>query len=235
MRDRRVVRMVVMGAAGCFALAAAWNVLIQTGVSAPPQPGDNAAYFAWWRPVEWQTASVHLLTALGFAALAVTAVRLPTGPAGSTAEAARVGMGPMALAIGGALGAGASLLQFGGQQAVVDASTTSIDPGVLGTIGYTVDRVTAAIQLGAYATLACAVLSIGLAGPMAAARRSRVVPSIVLGGGLLLLALLQEGGPTDLTDPLEALLAIVVLPVWAWSLFRPTAAESGARATVSAA
>ena len=234
MSDRQGVRVVVMSAAACIALAAAWNTLIQVGVSAPPQPSDNAAYFAWWRPVEWQTASVHLLAAFGFLALAAAAVRIPTERWSSAIAVEGISAGSMALAIGGILGAGANLVQLGGQQAVLEASTTTIDPGLLGTIGYTVDRVTAAIQLGAYAVLACAVLSIGPSGAMAVARRPRGILSLVLGGGLLLLALLQEAGPMDLVDPLGAFLAIIVLPAWAWSLFTPTTAEAFVGGTASA-
>lgn len=228
MRDRQLVRIIVMGAAGCIALAAAWNLLIQAGVSAPPQPGGNAELFAWWRPVEWQTASVHLLVAIGFLGFASAAVAIPAGPEPWAIPAEQRRIGPMALAIAGTLAAGASLIQLGGQQAVVDASTTTIDPGVLGTIGYTVDRLVAALQLGAYGLLAFAVLAIGLSG-VRMVRRPNAILSLALGGGLLLLALLQEAGPTELLDPLQGLLAIIILPAWAWSLVAPTSGETDAQ------
>lgn len=216
-RRGRILRNVAVIAAGALAAGAVWNALFDARiVVAEIPPGGNEALFAWWRPVEWQTAGVHLLAIVGFLAMAgmgaILGLRLGRSPIGL--------LGATFLILGGALSAIAHLVQLGGQQAILEASTTSIDPGVLGTIGFTVDRVTAALQLGGYATLGLGVCAVVPSLGSLSARGLSIGVAIVLGAGLFLLAVFTQTDPLDLVGPLTLVLAVVVLPAWAWSVTR---------------
>ena len=221
----RTGRLVAGTATVALALAAIWNAMIQAALTVPPQPsGGNAVLFAWWRPVEWQTAGVHLLAALGFIALAMLGGLLATRPPEASGSGDRVA--GMLIACGALLGGVAHLVQLGGQQAVLAASATSMDPGMLGTIGYTIDRVVAAAQLGAYATFATGSLALGLA----SFRRSPsafAVASVLLGLGAAALAVLTQADPFGIGDAATATVAVILLPAWVWTgLFRVPAASA---------
>ena len=226
MNERTIgaVRGATVVSVGCLAIAAAWSLLFGAAVTAPAGPsGDNATLFAWWRPVAWQTAGFHLLAAAGFIGLVVVAATLRGHPAsrahaaqGLRAAAALIAAGALVVAI-------ANVIRVGGQQAVLDASTTRMDPDILGTIGYTVDRIADALQSGGYAVLGVGALALA---PML--RGSRVdrlwdVSAVALGSGVLALAVVSQTDASGLVDPITALLALVVLPVWAWRLQRHAA------------
>ncbi len=236
-RARSVIRWVGGLSAALVVVAAAWYTLFQAGVVVTPAPasGGNAAMFAWWRPVEWQTAGVHLLAAFGFLGIAAFGALLAAfrdGAPGWTRTAA-------ALVVAGAtVTAIANLVQLGGEQAMLDASTTKVDPDIVGTIGYAAERIAAALEMGGYAALGLGVLTL-IPGLLAAGRagQDRLLggSSLVLGGGLLVLALLQEADPLGLADLLTAILAIVVLPTWIWRVARLDPAADEAAAPASAA
>lgn len=195
------IRIAIAVAAACFAVAVLWNVLIEARIVVPPLADSaNDAFFGWWRPHEWQTAAVHLLAAAGFIALAAAGGSLPV----------------TLLTVGGVLGAAAQLLQLGGQHAVLTASLTSLDPGSLGTIGFTIDSATQAISSGAYVTIGAGVVS--LAGAFSAGRRPVTVTSAATGVAFVLLGVLLILDVQDLANPLTALLGIVLFPAWAWAI-----------------
>jgi hypothetical protein len=216
---RSAARIAAAAAAGALALAAAWNGLFDARIVVPEIPsGGNDALFAWWRPVEWQTAGIHLAASVGFLAMAAFGVLVGSG-LGAGRRATGLA-GAAFLVIGGAISALAHLVQLGGQQAILEASTTSIDPAVLGTMGFTVDRITAALQLGGYAALGVGVCALIPSLRALSARPLQAGLAIVLGVGLFLLAVFAETDPFDLVGPLSMALGVVVLPAWAWSVSR---------------
>jgi hypothetical protein len=200
--------------ATALAVAAAWNALITAAITAPPQPGGgNEALFAWWRPIEWQTAGVHVLAALGFLALAVLGGLRSIRPRDDDAGIGRVG--GLTLVAGGLFGALAHLVQVGAQQAVITASATAVDPGTLGAIGYALDRVVAAIQLGGYGALAVAFVALAADAP-----RDRApfrVLSVAIGVAAAVIAVSTQLDPLGVGDGVTLLVAIVLLPSWAWA------------------
>jgi hypothetical protein len=229
---RSAIRIVAALAAGSLAVAAAWNGLFDARIVVPEiPPGGNEALFAWWRPVEWQTAGIHLVAIVGFLAMAGLGVVLGSGlRAGARATGL---IGATFLVVGGLVSALAHLVQLGGQQAILEASTTSMDPAVLGTIGFTVDRVTAALQLGGYAALGVGVFALIPSLGALSARPLQGGLAIVLAVGLFLLAVFAESDPFDLVGPLSIALGVVVLPAWAWVVSR-VPDERFVRATVTA-
>jgi hypothetical protein len=226
----RTWRLVAGTATVALALAAIWNALILTALTAPPQPpGGNEVLFAWWRPLEWQTAGVHLLAALGFLALATLGGLLATLPSAAAEPDDRVA--GLLIACGAFLGGLAHLVQLGAQQGVLAASATSTDPGALGAIGYTFDRVVAAAQLGAYATFATGMIALG----MASFRRSRsafAAASVLLGLGAAVLAVLTQADPLGIGDAAAATVAVILLPAWVWTgMFRVPGASAALAAS----
>jgi hypothetical protein len=108
-------------------------------------------------------------------------------------------------------------LQLGGQHAVLTASLTSLDPGSLGTIGFTIDSATQAISSGAYVAIGVGVISLA-AGAFSTGRRPVTLTSAATGVAFVLLGVLLILDVQDLVNPLTALLGIVLFPAWAWAI-----------------
>ncbi len=203
-------------AAACLFVATALYMALQLHIAAPPVPqsGGPAALFEWWRPVQWLTTTVHLLAAFGLVAIAVLGIELSRGR-----ERADAGIGPggALLATGGVIAAVAQLVQMGGNTAMLDSATTSMDPDVLNTIGYTTDTIARTVQIAGYASLGVGVLAISLSSVGAADRVGRLI-GVVFAVALLALALFSLTDPFELSDPLTGLIGLVLAPAWLWRL-----------------
>jgi membrane protein YqaA with SNARE-associated domain len=198
---------IAIAAAVCLAVGAAWYVLFQAHIvsPSPPDGGDNAAYFAWWRPIEWQTISIYLLVSAGFAGIAVLGNLLG-------------GFSGAALAVGGGLAAVAQLAQMGGQHAVLRASETAIDPRVLGTIGFITDSISQGLFVGAYVVLGLGAVGVTLQTVPVVGDVLGRVAGVLLGIALVLMGILSLTDPFNLLDPVTALVGVVIAPVWLWRL-----------------
>jgi hypothetical protein len=220
-----VVSRIAIATAACLAIGAAWYVLFQAHVVSPmpPDGGGNAAYFAWWRPIEWQTTASYLLVSAGFAGIAVLGSRLG-GSSGA------------ALTVGGGVAVVAQLAQMGSQHAVLRASETAIDPGVLGTIGFITDSISHGMFVGAYVLLGLGVLGLALRAVPVLGDAIGRGSGVLLGLGMVVMGILSLTDPLDLLDPLTALVGVVIAPVWLWRLAAGTPASTiaiGATATPS--
>lgn len=215
-RMRSAMWFIGLVAGACLFAATALYAALQLGIGvpAPPVAADNAVLFAWWRPLQWLTTSVHLLAAFGLAAIAVMGIALSR--VRDKSDDGTV-LGGAMLAVGGVVTAVAQLVQMGGNRGVLDASKTTIDPAVLGTIGYTTDSISQALSIVGYAGLGIGVLAVSLSALAAGDRFGRVV-GVVFGVALLALALFNLTDPLELSDPLTGLIGVVLGPVWLWRL-----------------
>lgn len=196
---------IAIGAGACLAVATAWYVLFQAHIVAPEftQLGDNQAYFAWWRPIEWQTTGIYLLASVGFVGVAVLGFLL-RGASGA------------GLVVGGVVAAVAQLAELGGQHAVLQASLTKVDPGILGTVGFITDSISHALFIGGYASLGVGVLGLALRDDPVATDAFGRLAGVVLGVALVALGVLGLADPFELLDPLTGVVGIVLAPVWLW-------------------
>ena len=215
-RTRSATWFIGLVAGACLFAATALYVALQLGIGvpAPPVSADNAALFAWWRPLQWLTTSVHLFAGFGLAAIGVLGIQLSR--VRDEADDG-IGLGGAMLGVGGVLTAVGQLVQMGGNRGVLDASKTTIDPGVLGAIGYTTDSITQALYIVGYAGFGVGVLAISLSAVAATDRFGRLV-GVVFGVALLGLSLFNLTDPLDLADPLTGLIGLVLAPVWLWRL-----------------
>ncbi|HEU5326358.1 MAG TPA: hypothetical protein VFV59_10790 [Candidatus Limnocylindria bacterium] len=216
--QRRVLRATAIAAAALLATAAAWNLLFQVRIVTPPLPSaDNAHYYAWWRPIEWQTFAIALLAAAGLGGVGVVGLSL-RGAAGAV-----LGIGAIAAMV-------AQLAQAGAQHAILAASTSAIDPGVLGTIGFVADGIVNGVSIGAYAGMALGVVGLAVSGedalPGHAAGR---LTGALLGAGLVALSVFSLADPLDLLQPVLGIVGMVLTPAWLWQVGASLSA-SGARA-----
>lgn len=196
---------IAIGAGACLAVATLWYVLFQARIvaPAPPEAGGNAELFAWWRPLEWQMTGVYLLASAGFAGIAVLGIELG-------------GAGGAGLAVGGLIAAVAQLAEMGGQHGVLRASLTTIDPGILGTVGFITDSMSHALFVGGYTSLGLGVLGVALRDDAVTTETFGRLAGVVLGVGLVALGILSLTDPFDVLDPLTAIAGIVLAPVWLW-------------------
>lgn len=200
--QRSVISTIAVSASAILAAAALWNLLFQANILTPAPPvADNATYYAWWRPIEWQTASIALLAAAGLAGIAVLGLCL-RGAAGA------------ALAIGGIAAMVAQLAQMGAQRSILAASETSIDPGVLGTIGFVADGIVAGLSLGAYASMGIGVLGLALRDEPVPGTALGRMTGIALAVGLAVLAVFSFTDPFDLFTPLLGVVGVLLTPTW---------------------
>lgn len=224
--QRATLASIAIAAAVMIAAAAVWNVLFQMRLVTPPLPlADNAHYYAWWKPIEWQTVSIAVLAGGGLAAIAVVGLCLR-------------GASASALAIGAVAAMFAQLAQMGAQHAILAASTSSIDPGVLGTIGFVADGIVNGISVGAYASMAIGVLGFALREDALPRHAWGRLTGAVLAGGLAVLSILSLADPLDVLTPALALVGAILTPAWllglAMSMPLPEAfAGSRARAVES--
>ncbi len=213
---------IAIGAGACLAVATTWYVLFQAHIVAPEftQGGNNQAYFAWWRPIEWQTTGIYLLAGAGFVGVAVLGFLL-RGAAGA------------ALVIGGVVAAVAQLAELGGQHAVLRASETSVDPGILGTMGFITDSMSHALFIGGYASLGVGVLGLALRDDPVATDALGRLAGVVLGVALVAMGVFSLTDPFGLLEPLTGVVGIVLAPVWLWRAAMGASSRTDAMASPS--
>jgi hypothetical protein len=213
-RIRSETRVTGLVAGACLFVATAMYLALQLhiGVPAAPHSASPADLFAWWRPLQWLTTTVHLLAASALVAIAVLGIQLSR--VGDRAVAG-IGLGGALLTSGGIVTAVAQLVQMGGNRAVLDSSRTTMNPDVLSTIGYTTDSIAQAVGVVGYASLGLGVLTISLASVGATDRFGRLL-GVVFGVALLALALFNLTDPLALVDPVTGLAGLVLAPAWLW-------------------
>jgi hypothetical protein len=225
-RERRNVAaetVVAYVGAAAFVVASVWATLASRGITVASKPAQRLGlsvheneliYLRWLMSTQPQERIYTSIAILAFSCLLATAVSLR----GRT-ERALPALAVQGVAVGAVLWVTEHVAHLGADQAIGLLTTHHYSTQTISGIGFTIDMVTRAMEITAFAMLGAGAVSFALDAFRGRPRRPRWgALTAAIGASMILSSWAALAGNGDLGDLLVALVGIVLLPVWmCWS------------------
>jgi hypothetical protein len=223
-RERRTIAVeaaVAYLGAAAFVVAAVWATLVARGITVPSEPAGNPAlsvhqnqmlYLRWLIAKQPQERLSSTIAIVAFLCLVATAVALRDRFRAATA-----------LGVLGVLGVGSGVivwivervLHLGGNYGIGKLATHHYSTDTVTGIGFTLDSMTRALDVTAFALIGLGMLAFALEGLRGSSRAPRWGAwTAATGIAMLVAAWSSLAASGTLGDVLVAIVGVILLPVW---------------------